>query len=305
MMQWLGIIIQGVLVGGLYALFAAGLAMSFGILRIVNLAHGDLVVLGSFVALLASDALGLSVLASFAVVVPVMFALGYALQYGLLNRVLAQSTDAGTNAGELPPLLVTFGLSIVLQNGLLQAFSADSRKLQAGPIETLSVDVLPGLTIGVLPLVLFAVALAVLAALHLLFFRTAIGRAFRAVADDPRTLSHMGFEPRRIYSLAMATALAVCAVAAVFMAVRTQFTPLDGPFRLLFAFEAVIIGGMGSIWGTFIGAILLGIAQAVGAAFDPVLETLAGHVLFFIVLLVRPQGLMTGKNRAGKGRTGA
>jgi len=290
MIEWMGIIIQGVLTGGLYALFAAGLSMSFGILRIVNLAHGDLVVLGSFVALLATDALGLPVLASFAVVVPVMFALGYGLQYGLLGRV--------TGTGELPPLLVTFGLSIVLQNGLLQAFSADSRKLQAGPVETMSVDVLPGLAIGVLPLVLFAVALLVLTLLHLMFFRTALGRAFRAVADDPRTLSHMGHEPRRIYALAMGTALAVCAVAAVFMAVRTQFTPLDGPFRLLFAFEAVIIGGMGSIWGTFIGAILLGVAQAIGAALDPVLETLAGHVLFFSILVLRPQGLLAGKGRA-------
>jgi len=288
-MEWLGIITQGVLTGGLYALFAAGLSMSFGILRIVNLAHGDLVVLGSFVALMAADFLGLSVLASFAVVVPVMFALGYGLQYGLLNRV--------TGTGELPPLLVTFGLSIVLQNGLLQAFSADSRKLQAGSIETMSLEVLPGLAIGVLPLVLFGVALAVLALLHLLFFRTALGRAFRAVADDPRTLSHMGHEPRRIYALAMGTALAVCAVAAVFMAVRTQFTPQDGPFRLLFAFEAVIIGGMGSIWGTFLGAILLGVAQAIGAALDPVLETLAGHVLFFIILVLRPQGLLAGKTR--------
>jgi len=290
MMEWAGIILQGVLTGGLYALFAAGLSMSFGILRIVNLAHGDLVVLGSFVALLATDFLGLPVLASFAVVVPVMFALGYALQLGLLNRV--------TGTGELPPLLVTFGLSIVLQNGLLQAFSADSRKLQAGAVETMSIDLLPGLTIGVLPLLLFVVALAVLALLHGLFFRTALGRAFRAVADDPRTLSHMGHDPRRIYALAMGTALAVCAVAAVFMAVRTQFTPLDGPFRLLFAFEAVIIGGMGSIWGTFIGAILLGVAQAIGAAVDPVLETLAGHVLFFIILILRPQGLLAAKGRA-------
>jgi len=287
MIEWLGILIQGVLTGGLYALFAAGLSMSFGILRIVNLAHGDLVVLGCFVTLLVTDTLGLPAISSFLVVVPVMFVLGYALQCGLLNRV--------TGTGELPPLLTTFGLSIVLQNGLLQAFSADSRKVQAGAIETLGVDVLPGLSLGVLPLVMFAVALGLLALLHLLFFRTALGRAFRAVADDPRTLSHMGYEPRRIYALAMATALAVCAVAAVFMAVRTQFTPLDGAFRLLFAFEAVIIGGMGSIWGTFIGAILLGVAQAVGAAIDPVLETLAGHVLFFIILLLRPQGLIAGR----------
>lgn len=284
MLDWLGIVVQGVLTGGLYALFAAGLSMSFGILRIVNLAHGDLVMLACFIALLATETLGLHALASFVVVVPLMFVLGYALQRGLLNRVLG--------GGELPPLLTTFGLSILLQNGLLQAFSADPRKLQAGPIEVQSLELLPGLAVGVLPLLMFGVAVVLLALLHLLFFRTATGRAFRAAADDPRTLSHMGYEPQRVYALAMGTALAVCAVAAVFMAVRTQFTPLAGPARLLFAFEAVIVGGMGSIWGTVLGAVLLGVAQAIGAAFDPVLETLAGHVLFFVLLVLRPQGLI-------------
>jgi branched-chain amino acid transport system permease protein len=284
MLEWLGIVIQGILTGGLYALFAAGLSMSFGILRIVNLAHGDLVMFACFAALVAADAFGLPALATFVIVVPLMFVLGYGLQRGLLNRVLG--------GGELPPLLVTFGLSIVLQNGLLQAFSADNRKLQAGPIEVQSLEMLPGLAVGVLPLLMFVSAAALLALLYALFFRTGTGRAFRAAADDPRTLSHMGYEPRRVYALAMGTALAVCAVAAVFMAVRTQFTPLAGPARLLFAFEAVIIGGMGSIWGTFLGAVLLGVAQAVGAALDPGLETLAGHVLFFMLLVTRPQGLI-------------
>jgi branched-chain amino acid transport system permease protein len=284
MSDWLGIVVQGILTGGLYALFAAGLSMSFGILRIVNLAHGDLIVLACFIALMAVETIGLPALASFAVVVPAMFALGYALQRGLLNRVIGN--------GELPPLLTTFGLSIVIQNGLLELFSADNRKLQAGPLEVQSLDLLPGVTVGLLPLLMFITAVLLLAALHALFFRTRLGRAFRAAADDPRTLSHMGYEPKRIYALAMGTAMAVCAVAAVFMAVRTQFTPLAGPARLLFAFEAVIIGGMGSIWGTFLGALLLGVAQAVGAALDPVLETLAGHVLFFVLLLLRPQGLI-------------
>ncbi|GAB4061437.1 branched-chain amino acid ABC transporter permease [Uliginosibacterium sediminicola] len=284
MSDWLGIVVQGILTGGLYALFAAGLSMSFGILRIVNLAHGDLIVLACFVALMVVETLGLPALTSFIFVVPAMFALGYALQQGLLNRVIGN--------GELPPLLTTFGLSIVIQNSLLELFSADNRKLQAGAIEVQSLDLLPGVTVGWLPLLMFLCAVVLLALLHALFFRTRLGRAFRAAADDPRTLSHMGYEPKRIYALAMGTAMAVCAVAAVFMAVRTQFTPLSGPARLLFAFEAVIIGGMGSIWGTFLGALLLGVAQAVGAALDPVLETLAGHVLFFILLLLRPQGLI-------------
>lgn len=289
MNEWLMILLQGLMTGGLYALFAAGLSMTFGILRIVNLAHGDLIVLACFLALLATDALGMPPLSTFALVVPLMFGVGYVLQRGLLNRVIGH--------GELPPLLTTFGLSVVIQNALLQAFSADNRKLAVGELEAGSVELLPGLQVGVLPLLLFTASILLLAALQWLLFRTALGRAFRAAADDPRTLSHMGYEPRQVYALAMGTALAVCAVAAVFMAVRTQFTPLTGPSRLLFAFEAVIIGGMGSLWGTLAGALLLGLAQAVGAAFDPVLETLAGHLLFFCVLLLRPQGLVARAQR--------
>jgi branched-chain amino acid transport system permease protein len=283
MLEWSGIVLQGLLTGGLYALFAAGLSMTFGVLRLVNLAHGDLVTLASFLALLVTDALGWPAFASLAVVVPAMFCFGWLLQTALFNRVV------GT--GELPPLLVTFGLSIVLQNGLLQVFSADDRKLQAGAVEIMSWQLAPGLAVGALPVGMFAVALALLLGVHQLFHRTGLGRAFRAAADDPRTLSHMGYEPRRVYALAMGTALAVCSVAAVFMAVRTQFNPLSGPARLLFAFEAVIIGGMGSIWGTFVAALLLGVAQAVGAAVDPLLESLSGHLIFFLVLLMRPRGL--------------
>lgn len=284
MLEWSGILLQGVLTGGLYALFAAGLAMSFGILRLVNLAHGDLVVLGCFAALVVTERLDIHPFVSLLIVTPLGFGLGYALQRGLLSRVTGQ--------GELPPLLTTFGLSVALQNGLLELFTADTRKLQAGPIEVQSIELLPGLSVGVLPLIMFASAIVVMALLHALFYRTAIGRSFRAAADDPRTLSHMGYAPERVHAMAMGIAMAVCALAAVFLATRTQFSPLTGPSRLLFAFEAVIVGGMGSLWGAFLGAVLLGVAQAVGGAFDPGLETLAGHLMFLTLLMLRPQGLI-------------
>ena len=276
-------ILQGALLGGLYALFATGLSLIFGVMRLVNIAHGDLIVLAAYVALLVVQLTGLGPIASLLLVVPVMFTLGYALQRGLLNRTLGPDI--------LPPLLVTFGLSIVIQNGLLQAFSADSRKLQAGAIETASIALAPDLAVGWFPLLNLATAIAVIGALQLLLYRTRLGRAFRAVSDDPETAQLYGIDNRHLFALAMALALGVVSVAAVFLAVRTNFDPAVGPARLLFAFEAVIIGGLGSLWGTLAGGIILGIAQSVGARVDPAWQLLAGHIAFLAVLLLRPRGL--------------
>jgi branched-chain amino acid transport system permease protein len=175
-MEWVNIIVQGVLIGGLYAMFAAGLALIFGVMRLVNIAHGDLIVLAAYIALMTTDTLGLNPLLAIMIVVPIMAAIGYALQRALLNRTLGDDV--------LPPLLVTFGLSVIIQNALLEVFTADSRRLNAGPIEVASFPLVEGVWIGVLPLLQFAVAIAVIGALQLLFYRTALGRAFRA----PRTI---------------------------------------------------------------------------------------------------------------------
>jgi branched-chain amino acid transport system permease protein len=283
MLDWADTILQGVLTGGLYALFAAGLSLIFGVMRLVNIAHGDLIVLAAFVALIAVEGLGMHPLASLAVVMPVMFALGYGLQRWVLNRTLGSDI--------LPPLLVTFGLSIVIQNGLLQAFSADSRKLHAGELEVASIPLLGGFAVGWYPLLIFATAVAVIGGVQLLFYRTELGRAFRAVSDDRDVAGLFGVDHRHVFGLAMAIALAVVSVAGVLLAVRTSFDPSVGPARLLFAFEAVIIGGLGSLWGTLAGGVILGVAQAVGARFDPGWQLLAGHVAFLAVLVVRPRGL--------------
>jgi branched-chain amino acid transport system permease protein len=282
-MEWINVIIQGVLIGGLYAMFAAGLALIFGVMRLVNIAHGDLIVLAAYLALMTTDALALNPLTAIVIVAPVMATIGYALQRVLLNRTLG--------ADLLPPLLVTFGLSVIIQNGLLELFTADSRRLNAGAIEVASFPLAEGIWIGILPLIQFIAALAVIGGLQALFYRTSLGRAFRATADDPSVAQLMGLDNRHVFALAMAVSLAVVAVAGILIAIRTNFDPAIGPARLIFGFEAVIIGGLGSMWGTLAGGIILGISQAIGAHIDPGWQQLAGHLAFLAILAVRPQGL--------------
>ena len=221
MTEWLNVILQGVLVGGLYAMFAAGLSLIFGVMRLVNIAHGDLIVLAAYVALMVTQTLGIDPLTSLILVVPIMALIGYALQRGLLNRTLGEDI--------LPPLLVTFGLSIIIQNGLLELFTADSRKLQAGPIEIMTYQISSGIWVGLLPLIQFLVAVAVIAGLQILFYRTALGRAFRATSDDQSVAQLMGLDTRHVFAMAMALSLAVVAIAGVFLAVRSQFRPRHRP----------------------------------------------------------------------------
>jgi len=191
----------------------------------------------------------------------------------------------------LPPLLVTFGLSIIIQNGLLELFTADSRRLQAGSLEIETFQLAQGLYVGALPLIQFVVAIAVIGGLQMLFYKTALGRAFRATSDDQSVAQLMGLDTRHIFALAMALSLAVIAIAGVFLAIRANFDPAIGPARLIFGFEAVIIGGLGSMWGTLAGGIILGVSQAIGAQIDPGWQLLAGHLVFLAILAVRPQGL--------------
>jgi branched-chain amino acid transport system permease protein len=281
-MNWLNIILQGVLVGGLYAMFAAGLALIFGVMRLVNIAHGDLIVLAAYLALVVTETLGLHPLPALVIVVPLMALIGYVLQRGILNRTVGDDL--------LPPLLVTFGLSIIIQNGLLELFTADSRRLQAGAVEVASIQLGGGLAVGILPLINFLLAVLVIAGLQYLFYRTALGRAFRATSDDPQVAQLVGLDNRHVFALAMALSLAIVAIAGVLLAVRTNFDPSIGPARLIFGFEAVIIGGLGSMWGTLAGGIILGVAQAIGAQIDPGWQVLAGHLAFLLVLALRPQG---------------
>ncbi len=284
-MAWIDPIVQGILLGGLYALFATGLSLIFGVMRLVNLAHGDLSILAAYLALVVVRASGINPLWALLAAVPAMFVLGYVLQRGILNRTLGR--------GVLPPLLVTFGFSIVIQNLLLEVFSADSQRLNPGGIETASIAIGSRLAVGSFPLITFAVAVLILVGLQLLVSRTSLGRAFRATSDDQEAARLMGIDDRRLYALALALSLAIVAVAGVFLGIRTTFAPSSGPDRLLFAFEAVVIGGLGSLWGTLAGGVILGVAQTLGAKLSPGWGVLAGHLVFLAVLLFRPSGLFT------------
>jgi branched-chain amino acid transport system permease protein len=281
-MTWVNTVIQGILLGGLYALFAAGLSLVFGVMRLVNLAHGDFSVLAAFMALLLVEHTGLSPLETLIVLTPGMFVVGWVLQYTLLNRAMGS---------ELSPLLATFGLAIIIQNVLQEAFSADSRGLDAGGIETSSIRIGSHIGIGWFPLLTFAVAVVVLSALQWLLHHSQVGRAMRATSDDRATASLVGINNRRLYALAMGISLATVAIAGVFLAIRTTFTPATGPARLIFGFEAVIVGGLGSLWGTLLGGIVIGVAQTVGAQISTGWGIFAGHLVFMLVLLLRPQGL--------------
>ncbi len=284
-------VVQGTLLGGLYGLFAAGLSLMFGVMRFVNLAHGDFIVMAAYLALALVGVTGLHPLWMLVPVAASMAVAGYAGQRLLLNRVVGE--------GVLAPLIVTFGLSIIIQNLLMELYSADSRRLPAGWLDTASIPLGHGIAIGVVALIMFAASIAVLGALSWFLRATLAGKLLRATSDDSEIIGLMGADRRHLYALATALASAVVGVAGVMMAIKTNFDPASGPTRLLFAFEAVIIGGMGSLWGTLLGGVVLGLAQAIGALIDPGYQILAGHLVFLAVLMLRPSGLV---RRAGGDR---
>jgi branched-chain amino acid transport system permease protein len=283
-MDWLNAAVQGVLLGGLYSLFAVGLSLVFGTMRLTNLAHGDLTILPAYVALMLVNAFQFNPFYSIPITMVIMFIVGYLLQSGLLNFVVGKGDVAG--------VIVTFGLSMVIQNALL-AFTANSQGLDAGRVENLSIKINDRLAIGWLPLIIFLMAIVVISVLQVYMGRTKMGRAFRAVSDDTEAARLMGINTKHIWAMAMGVALLIGAIGGVMMGIRTTFDPLLGNQRLIFAFEAVIIGGMGSSWGTLLGGIILGLSQTLGAqAFGSAWSILVGHMVFVIVLAFRPQGLL-------------
>jgi branched-chain amino acid transport system permease protein len=281
--NWLDTVIQGTLLGGLYALFAMGLAVIYGVMKQINIAHGDFIVLAAYVALGIVAATGLHPFLVIPLAIVVFGAFGYFLQRTVLNRTLGSDI--------LPPLVVTYGLSIVIENVLQQTQSGDPKSLKLGSLETASLPLGGGLAIGAFPLIMLGTAIVVAIVLEVVFNRTRLGMAFRAVSDDREIASIMGVRDRRLFGYATAISFGVIAIAGVFMGIKFTFSPSLGPNFLLYAFEAVVIGGMGSFWGTLAGGIILGIAQAVGFALNPGWGILAGHLVFLAVLLVRPTGI--------------
>jgi branched-chain amino acid transport system permease protein len=281
-MQWLDGFIQGILLGGLYAQYALGMALMFGVMRIVNISHGDLMILLALIGVSLSVSFGLGPFALLVVLVPIAAAIGYVLQRGILNRVVSQDP--------LPSIIATFGLSIALQNAMQQIWSADTRSIAGGGIEQASWQI-GSIFIGVLPVIVLVVATALTGGMDALLRFTKFGRALRASAADVEAAALTGVNPKAVYALATALAVGILGFAAVFQGLRSTVAPSDGPAQLIYAFEAVIIGGMGSIWGAFLGSMVLGISQAIGFRINPGFGILAGHLVFLTVLAIRPQGI--------------
>jgi branched-chain amino acid transport system permease protein len=283
---WVNAVLQGVLLGGFYALLACGLSLMFGVMRIINLAHGDLAVVGAYLVFLVLEHVPVSPFLGYVAALPVLLAAGYLLQLSVLNRSL--------RGGLLTPLLATFGLSIVLQNVLLVAFSPDVRSLggSAGSITTSSLRLTGDLSLSALGLVILAAAVLVVAGLHLFLFRTRAGWVMRATAQDADAAELVGVNSRAVYARASAIAVAIAGLGGLFLAIRSVFGPVSGPTQLIFAFEAVVIGGTGSLWGTLAGGIVLGVAQTLGAQVNPQYAALGGHLVFLAVLLARFGGLL-------------
>ena len=282
-MTWINVVLQGVLLGGLYALFATGLSLAFGVMRFVNLAHGDLAVLAAFVAFSLVRTRHVNALVALVVVLPSAFVVGYVLQRLVFDRVIG--------ADPAYQIVATFGLAVVIENGLLRHYTADTRGLNVGRLGTASIRINRQISIGWLPLVTFLCGVGVLGALALFLRHTRTGRAFRATSDDPRAAQLMGIDNRRIYAVALAISLVTVALAGVLDGARTSFDPFHGPALLIFAFEAVIIGGLGSLWGTLAGGVTLGVAQAIGTQVSPQWGPIFGHLVFIVVLASRPTGM--------------
>jgi branched-chain amino acid transport system permease protein len=286
---WVNVLIQGILVGGFYALFACGLSLMFGVMKVINLAHGDVAVVAGYTAVFLAPQLHIAEVWSFVVVVPIFAVAGYVIQRTLIQKSIDR--DPFTT------LLVTFGLSVVIENLLLEIYSANGQSVNIGSLIGDSIHVSNVIYISYISLTVLITAIVVLGALQLFLSKTGTGRLIRAVADDREAAQLSGANYRHIFGIAAAIAFATVALAGIAYGMMTEIAPTSGGINLLYAFESVVIGGIGSLWGTLVGGVLLGIAQQVGAQINPEYQVLAGNLLFLIILGVRPHGLF-GKKTA-------
>lgn len=282
-MIWVNVVVQGLLVGGFYALFACGLSLMFGVMKVINLAHGDMAVVAAYAAVFLAPKLHVAEVWAFIVIVPLFALIGYLLQRTLLQKAIDR--DPFTT------LLVTFGLSVVIENLLLEIYSGNGQSVNIGALIAKSWQVNSVIYVSYVSLVVLGAAVVVLGALQLFLSRTSTGRLIRAVSDDREAAQLCGANYKHIFGVAAAIAFATVALAGIAYGIHTEFFPTSGGGNLLYAFEAVVIGGIGSLWGTLIGGVALGIAQEFGAHFNPAYQYLAGNILFLVVLAIRPQGL--------------
>ena len=280
-MQVIQVIINGILLGGIYALLGVGMTMMFGIVKLTNLAHGEFIIIGAYLSTILANAIGVDPILSIIVTVPIMFLVGMGLQSGLINRVM--------KIGSEPALLVTFGLSIILADAMLLIFSADAQRANV-PYNTASLRIAQGLNISVLDLIVFCISLATIIVLSIFLKKTYLGRSIRATSDDTQAASLMGVNVNRTYAIAMGIAMATAAIAGMCVSMKWVYYPSSGGNYLLTAFGVVVIGGMGSIPGTLIAGLILGLAQVIGGANY---GQLIAYVLMVLFLAVRPQGLFS------------
>ena len=292
-MSWVNAVVQGILLGGVYALLATGLSLMFGVMRIINLAHGSLALIGAYMAVLLVDHTSISPYLAIVPIIPGALIVGWLLQRLVLERSL--------RAGPLVPLLTTFGLLIIIGNLLQQFFSPNSQSLDPGSLGSRSWSITSSITVSAFGLLVLGLAVVVLGGLQLLLMRTRLGRELRATAEDADTAELVGIDARSVYARATAIAVATAALAGVFLGLRSAFGPSDGASQLIFAFEAVVIGGMGSLWGTLVGGIVLGVSQNIGEQIDPQYFALAGHIVFLAVLVARAMLATRGVTRFTRG----
>lgn len=276
------VMISGLLLGGLYALFGLGLSLIFGVMKIANIAHGEFAIGGAFLAIAAVSVLGAPLWLGVVLALCLSWAVGFTVQLTLVNRVLGDDP--------MPSLLMTFGLSIVIQNLLVDTFGADNRALDIGALSTASVSV-GSITIGVLPLIMFGVAIALFSGLNWMLKHTDLGRNVRATSDDPDMVGMMGIDRSKLFAIVMGVSAAMAALAGIMLAMRGSVTPFSGAERLLIAFEVIVIGGLGSIWGSLLGGLALGLVHVISLRLDPASGPLYGHLLLIAILLARPEGL--------------
>lgn len=298
-LYWFGVdlangILSGAMLGGYYALISVGLALNFGVMRLVNLSHGDWLIVAAYLCVTLLSAVPVAPFWSLVVVVPLMYGIGYAVQRFLLNHVSVQAAERRGMSpvfGLMLPLLVTFGLSIVLSQGMLLIFSSDAATIR-NDLSFSAIHLSEDLSISTLRFGFFVAAAVLLGGLALWMRSTHIGRAIRAASDDPEVALLMGMRTPHVYAVASGVALASASVAGFMVGMSRSFQPFDGPPFLLMAFGVVILGGLGSLAGSFVGGIVLGIVQVLaGTWFGPAAQLVGGYLLILFVLAVRPQGL--------------
>lgn len=301
-LYWLGIdiangVLSGAVLGGYYALISVGLALNFGVMRLVNLSHGDWLIVAAYLCVtLLSLVPGISPFWALVVVVPLMYAVGYLVQRALLNHVSVQAAERRGMSpifGLMLPLLVTFGLSIVLSQGMLLVFTSDAATIR-NELSYSAIRLSEDLSVSTMRFGFFCAAAVLLAGLALWMRGTHIGRAIRAASDDAEVAALMGMRTAHVYGVASGVALASASIAGFMVGMSRSFQPFDGPPFLLMAFGVVILGGLGSLWGSFVGGVLLGIVQVLAGTYvGPAAQQVAGYLLILLVLALRPQGLFS------------